>query len=221
MSSSLSGTSSNGSLSPPENDSPLAAPLGLDRGRRRTRTQTANARIGGAGASSSWGEDDNRDASAGDDEAEASTSSHDDTDDHDEDEGFSELLADAILKRPESIRMASSKSLKKKRRKEQSDEQMEFTFPSLNASIPSASTYPLSSRGKTPDVDDGWLEVEQQNEQVPEATRPLDEKEPIILSYHCPSYGAEQQHDEQEDEVHFNEQEQEREEAEENHDLPS
>ncbi|KAJ6584278.1 hypothetical protein B0H10DRAFT_869213 [Mycena sp. CBHHK59/15] len=47
-----------------------------------------------------------------------------------EDEGFSEVLADAILKRPESIRVRSKKGRERDRDRDQPP--AEFTFPSIS-----------------------------------------------------------------------------------------
>ncbi|KAJ7709921.1 hypothetical protein B0H17DRAFT_1324735 [Mycena rosella] len=116
-SSSVSGSaeSSVGSVSPDL----VGSPGPLDRGRRRTRTQTAEARLGGAWEgemAEGWVGVDVQDAGhEGDAE---------DGDEDEEDGGFSEALADAILKRPESIRVRSKKRDK--------GGATEFTFPSIS-----------------------------------------------------------------------------------------
>lgn len=127
----------------------------FDRGRRRTRTrtQTANARIG-----SEWTGHHNDDASDGGSDSENE---------------FSEALADAILKRPESIKSPKRKKIKEK----PIEESVEFTFPSLNVT---------QTRG-----DDGWLQIGQQShvrtetEQIPPG--PEMDTEPLIFSYHRPT----------------------------------
>ncbi|KAF7311478.1 hypothetical protein MKEN_01050100 [Mycena kentingensis (nom. inval.)] len=138
-SASVSASSSSGADSP--DLAPLANGLPLDRGRKRTRIHTADARLGGHANGRAWEEagwigverDENGfapeyDADGGGEEED------------DEEEGeFSEALADAILKRPESMRVGS----KRRRHKEKDAEKdkdndadgspppMEFTFPSL------------------------------------------------------------------------------------------
>lgn len=107
----------------------------LDRGRRRTRTrrQTANEGAGERGAGEGvegWSLDEND----GDDMAEDTKggANHHDEDDDEDDGGFSEVLADAILKRPGSIRMASKKGKLREQDRSQLERTTEFTFPSLS-----------------------------------------------------------------------------------------
>lgn len=102
-------------------------PALLDRGRKRTRTstQTAGPRIDeheweGTGIADRW---------PASDEAPPVNSEHNPASDEDEEEdGFSEALADAILKRPGSIRGLSAKKGKSK----ENIRHTEFTFPSLS-----------------------------------------------------------------------------------------
>jgi len=120
----------------------------LNRGmiRARTRTQTANGRIGGManaweGADNDgWigmGEEDkDKDKQAPEGGAtideEGGRGEHDD--DGDEDDDFNELLADAILKRPGSIRVRKKAREGKERASpvENEEQHTEFTFPSLS-----------------------------------------------------------------------------------------
>ncbi|KAJ7510165.1 hypothetical protein B0H11DRAFT_2183825 [Mycena galericulata] len=125
----------------------VGSPAPLDRGRRRTRTQTAEARFGPGGSSAGWDEGwvgvEALDGEAIDEAGEDAP--HDDAeeedgsgyyDDEEEDGGFgvSGALADAILKRPESIRVRSRKGRErdKERARAQAQATTEFTFPSLS-----------------------------------------------------------------------------------------
>lgn len=118
----------------------------LDRGmiRARTRTQTANGRIGGLGNTwegvdnDGWigmGEEDkDMRGLEGDEEG---GQGHDD-DGGDGDDDFNELLADAILKRPGSIRVRKKGGNNAREGKERAspveneEQHTEFTFPSLS-----------------------------------------------------------------------------------------
>lgn len=140
--SSAAESSSVGSASPDLNGSPSPTPAILDRGmiRPRTRTQTANGRIGGMtnaweGADNDgWigmGEEDKREGGTIDEEE----VDHDD--ENDEDDDFNELLADAILKRPGSIRVRKKGSVRDGKERSsptlaENEEHTEFTFPSLS-----------------------------------------------------------------------------------------
>ncbi|KAG5642260.1 hypothetical protein DXG03_003337 [Asterophora parasitica] len=129
--SSVAGSSSVGSHSPDlsvpgsiATQPPLAAPVD----RRRRRTRTAGARIGGRGTwdgegsdGSVHGEDDETEPGDEDDGGESYSDADDD------DESVSEVLADAILKRPGSIRGFSKKGKFKEK-----ELHTEFTFPSLS-----------------------------------------------------------------------------------------
>lgn len=117
-----SGTSSVESLSP--DSSPMPSIM-LDRGRRRTRTRTANARMGGGGVGG--GGEDEQEEGVGDDEGGDQEESDDD-----DDCGFSEALADAILKRPGSIRVGSKKKKNTIEKQAEVEKHTEFTFPSLS-----------------------------------------------------------------------------------------
>ncbi|KAJ7775179.1 hypothetical protein B0H16DRAFT_1684762 [Mycena metata] len=131
--SSVSGSagSSVGSVSPDLVGSPAPA----DRGRRRTRTQTAEARLGMGGGT--W-EGDEGEGWVG---IEAQDEEHEHVGEHGEDEpyeddlyeedsGFSDVLADAILKRPESIRVRSRRSTRRDSVKDKPPQ--EFTYPSIS-----------------------------------------------------------------------------------------
>lgn len=130
--SSVAGSSSTGSHSPDLVGSPTPSPTLYDRGRRRTRTrtQTAGARIGERGSTREGGESGDGWVGVGDDDAADDRGEGEDSDDDDEG-SVSEVLADAILKRPGSIRGLSSKKGKGKE-KEPFVEHTEFTFPSLS-----------------------------------------------------------------------------------------
>ncbi|KAJ7087748.1 hypothetical protein C8R44DRAFT_893004 [Mycena epipterygia] len=135
--SSVSGSteSSGGSVSPDL----VGSPAPVDRGRRRERTQTAEARLGMAAVAGAW---DGEMA-----EGWVGVEAHDegDADAEDDDEGgyeyeednggFSEVLADAILKRPESIRVRSRKRDKggtTTTTTTTATVTTEFTFPSIS-----------------------------------------------------------------------------------------
>jgi len=135
--SSVAGSSSVGSHSPDLAVSPTPPPALLDRGRRRT-TQKASPRVGEQGGAregesesgEGWigiGEDDGGDTGE-------SNIGEGDTDGDDDGGGFSGVLADAILKRPGSIRGLSSKKgkFKEKDQEKEALEHTEFTFPSLS-----------------------------------------------------------------------------------------
>ncbi|KAJ7905819.1 hypothetical protein B0H14DRAFT_2554254 [Mycena olivaceomarginata] len=130
-----------------------------DRGRRRTRTQTAEARLGleiGTGKVGWEGEmgegwvgvdhehdgtgelpeydgpeQDEHDRQEGeyDGDGYEGDESYDYGYGYEDDEGFSDVLADAILKRPESIRV---RSRPKQRERDGDQPPTEFTFPSLS-----------------------------------------------------------------------------------------
>ena len=135
-----------GSASPDLNGSPSPTPAMLDRGmiRARTRTQTANGRIGGM--ANTWeGADHDGWIGMGEEDKDKRTpeggamideeGGHDD--DGDEDDDFNELLADAILKRPGSIRVrkkgGNARDGKERASPVENEEQhTEFTFPSLS-----------------------------------------------------------------------------------------
>ena len=135
-----------GSASPDLNGSPSPTPAMLDRGmiRARTRTQTANGRIGGMvntweGADhDGWigmGEEGNDKRTPEGGATIDEEGGHDD--DGDEDDDFNELLADAILKRPGSIRVrkkgGNAREGKERASPVENEEQhTEFTFPSLS-----------------------------------------------------------------------------------------
>ncbi|KAF8066791.1 hypothetical protein FPV67DRAFT_1449933 [Lyophyllum atratum] len=126
--SSVAGSSSGGSHSPDLAGSSTPPPTLLNRGRRltRTRTQTAGPRIGG----SSWEGEGSDGLDVGDDEVPANGDDENSYDDEDDDEGrVSEVLVDAILKRPGSIRGLSKKGKFKEKDEVQ---HTEFTFPSLS-----------------------------------------------------------------------------------------
>ncbi|RDB26709.1 hypothetical protein Hypma_005346 [Hypsizygus marmoreus] len=134
--SSVAGSSSVGSHSPDlAGSSTTPPPMLFDRGRRRTRTrtQTAGPRIGGpsnGGAVWDGGEGGGDGWIVEDDELlPPGELENVESEDEDEEGGFSEVLADAILKRPGSIRGLS----KKGKLKEKADiRHTEFTFPSLS-----------------------------------------------------------------------------------------
>jgi hypothetical protein len=132
--SSVAGSSSVGSHSPDLTGSPSPASASLARGRRRrrTRTQTAGGRIGDQGGM--W-ENDEGDIAGGVDEMDVNDDQKMDDEYTDESDGeqVNEFLADAILKRPESIRSLSSKKGKVKVREGEVQEQAELTFPSLSS----------------------------------------------------------------------------------------
>ncbi|KAF8154700.1 hypothetical protein B0H34DRAFT_717529 [Crassisporium funariophilum] len=101
------GTESAGSVSPELNGSPTAGSAGGKR-RARTRTQTANGRMGGRSA---WEDSGDGWVGVGIGEGDEGAGEGDEAEnDHEEDDegGFNEILADAILKRPSSIRTRSS-----------------------------------------------------------------------------------------------------------------
>ncbi|KAJ7085778.1 hypothetical protein B0H15DRAFT_950900 [Mycena belliarum] len=119
--------SSVGSVSPDL----VGSPTPFDRGRRRTRTQTAEARLGGweGEMAEGWVGVEVQDAGHEGDAEDGEDDGYEE-----EDGGFS-ALADAILKRPESIRVRS------KRRDKDKDKDRgavlecaptEFTFPSIS-----------------------------------------------------------------------------------------
>lgn len=127
-----SGTSSVDSLSP---DATSAV---FDRGRPRTRTQTAEARM----ASGGWPNEDV--AVANDDES---------------DNGFSGVLADAILKRPGSIHLAPKKKRRDSGQPPQDEQPIEFTFPSISSmGNPRVPERVWTAEAGT---EDGWMEVEE------------------------------------------------------------
>ncbi|KAJ7156999.1 hypothetical protein C8R43DRAFT_411694 [Mycena crocata] len=106
----------------------VGSPTPFDRGRRRTRTQTAEARLGMAGGA--WEGEMGEGwvgVEAQDEEHEGDAEDDDEGEYGEDDGGFSEVLADAILKRPESIRMRS-----KKGRDRDKGATTEFTFPSIS-----------------------------------------------------------------------------------------
>ncbi|CAK5265099.1 unnamed protein product [Mycena citricolor] len=115
--SSVSGSSGGSSGSGSGSPDLVGSPASFSRGRRRTRTQTADARLGGGEEGGVDGDHLETD--------EMVLGEMDDDGHEEEDSGFSEMLADAILKRPESIRMP----LKKRKSKEIPTE---FTFPSIS-----------------------------------------------------------------------------------------
>ncbi|KAJ6597217.1 hypothetical protein DFH09DRAFT_1304965 [Mycena vulgaris] len=121
--SSVSGSaeSSVGSVSPDL----VGSPTPFDRGRPRTRTQTAEARLGtwDGEMAEGWVGIEAQDAGH-----EGDAEDGEDDEYEEEDGGFSEALADAILKRPESIRVRS----KKGGRDRDKAGTTEFTFPSIS-----------------------------------------------------------------------------------------
>jgi anthranilate synthase/indole-3-glycerol phosphate synthase/phosphoribosylanthranilate isomerase len=127
--SSAAGSSSAGSHSPDLAGSPTLSHALFDRGRRRTRvrTQTIGARTDEhSGNGTGRGESGDGWIGIGDD-----GDLSDDSEGDDEEGSFNGVLADAILKRPDSIRGLSSK---KGKLKETAPvvEHTEFTFPSLS-----------------------------------------------------------------------------------------
>lgn len=108
-------TSSRGSASP-DNAGGASGSM-LDRGRRRTRTQTADARPSGtsSGYDGEWdGEEEQEEDGYG---------------------GLSEVLADAILKRPQTMRVGSNKRRPLVEPESIAEEEIvEFSFPSLSDS---------------------------------------------------------------------------------------
>ncbi|KAJ7438506.1 hypothetical protein FB451DRAFT_1416204 [Mycena latifolia] len=167
--SSVSGSaeSSVGSVSPDL----VGSPTPFDRGRRRTRTQTAEARLG-----PTW-EGEMAEGWVG---IEAQDAGHEgDAEDGDEDEyededgGFSEALADAILKRPESIRVRSKKGRDRDRDKGGATE---FTFPSISdfGNVHASGMY--KERHASPVV----AEQEGDDEPAPAFGDPHDAPEPVV-----------------------------------------
>ncbi|KAG5634951.1 hypothetical protein H0H81_000223 [Sphagnurus paluster] len=121
--SSVAGSSSVGSLSP-DLTGPSPPPDMLNRGRRRTRTQTAGARMGGGGV---WdGGSDGWEEPSGDGGDDGVYTSDDDA------ASVSEALADAILKRPGSIRGLPGKASRGNGKDRVEMLHTEFTFPSLS-----------------------------------------------------------------------------------------
>ncbi|KAJ7595952.1 hypothetical protein C8J56DRAFT_1022396 [Mycena floridula] len=177
---SASGSSSVESHSPDANGSPI--PMAFDRGRRRTRTrtQTANARMGGSGGNWTVADEENGEEAIGEDERQ-----NDSSDDDGGCTGYSDLLADAIFKRPESIRVSSS-SRRKRQSEQPSEEQVEFTFPSLSE-LGNVSKERQRQWGRgEPLVDESWLEAGQNNIQGT-AVAPLsmgyeEPMEPFVVS---------------------------------------
>nr|GAT51052.1 predicted protein [Mycena chlorophos] len=118
-------------------DSPDLPPLGqlmMDRGRQRTRVHTADGRLDGHRGESrpGWEEEGWIGGGEADEYPEYDdndTGSEEKADDEDEGGEFNEMLADAILKRPESIRVGSKK--RKDPDYDVSPAVVEFTFPSL------------------------------------------------------------------------------------------
>jgi hypothetical protein len=103
----------------------------FDRGRRRTRTrtQTANARIGGMGEYLQGdGDGGNGWIEVGDD---GDGEEDGDRENVNGDEHVNELLADAILKRPGSIRVGSNPA-SERRGEQETERQPEFTFASIS-----------------------------------------------------------------------------------------
>ncbi|KAJ6502230.1 hypothetical protein C8R45DRAFT_612956 [Mycena sanguinolenta] len=99
----------------------------MDRGRRRTRTQTAEARLG-LEMGDSWVGVEHEAAEVVENEEAPKQSDYQEEEGecngYKDDETLSDVLADAIFKRPESIRVRS--------RQKQSLPPAEFTFPSLS-----------------------------------------------------------------------------------------
>ncbi|KAJ6469524.1 hypothetical protein C8R45DRAFT_937914 [Mycena sanguinolenta] len=138
------GARSNGSVSGSSTGSGSGSPdlvgspaLGMDRGRRRTRTQTAEARLG-SDVGEGWvgvehelllREVLEREQYAPDDAEHGYGYGYGDGDGDEDEDGVSDALADAILKRPESIRVRSRPKL---REPEKEEVATEFTFPSLS-----------------------------------------------------------------------------------------
>ncbi|GLB41055.1 hypothetical protein LshimejAT787_0902700 [Lyophyllum shimeji] len=136
--SSVAGSSSVGSHSPdlagPSSTPPPTS--SVDRGRRPTssRTQAAGSRISGG----AWDGEGSEGWHVGDEEvpADAGDGKEANSDEDDEEGIVNEALADAILKRPASIRGLSRKAKVKdrggEREKEKEVQHTEFTFPSLS-----------------------------------------------------------------------------------------
>ncbi|KAF5381653.1 hypothetical protein D9615_005475 [Tricholomella constricta] len=137
--SSVAGSSSVGSHSPdlsvPSLSTSPPQPVSVDdagRRRTRTRTQTAGPRIGGSGGVA-WDGDESDGWVVGDNDIPADDDGGGSYSDHDDEEGsVSEVLADAILKRPGSIRGLSKKGKFKEKEREKEVQHTEFTFPSLS-----------------------------------------------------------------------------------------
>ncbi|KAJ7632884.1 hypothetical protein FB45DRAFT_1003131 [Roridomyces roridus] len=153
----------------------VGSPLPLDRGRRRTRTHTAEARLGpGSGWDDGWvGIEVPPDLDA--EEAVTQERREDEGEEEDDDGtfGVSGVLADAILKRPESIRVRSRKG-RRKDVSESETEVTEFTFPSLTdfgvgAGYRNAAS-PSPSAATTAEV------VEQPGQQVQEQAQDMNEQ---------------------------------------------
>jgi hypothetical protein len=102
------------------------SPILPDRGRRRTRTQIADpvGTTDGGECTDGW-------IGVGEDDVAELFCQRTEGEDSDDEGSVSEVLADAILKRPGSIKGLSSKRGKPKE-KEPFVEQAEFTFPSLS-----------------------------------------------------------------------------------------
>ncbi|KAF9465869.1 hypothetical protein BDZ94DRAFT_1306608 [Collybia nuda] len=128
--SSVAGSSSAGSRSPDLNGSPSPASASLDRGKRgrQTKIQPASAQMGEH--TDAW-EDYEGDL----EETDVHNRRRMDNEYIDDSDGeqVNEILAGAILKRPESIRNLSSKKGKVKARESEVQEHAEFTFPSLSS----------------------------------------------------------------------------------------
>lgn len=84
----------------------------------------------------------------------------DDSDDYDDEGGVSEVLADAILKRPGTIKGLSSKKVKSKE-SELFVEHTEFTFPSLSdlGNVNPANSRPVETPPFDDDIDKGSAET--------------------------------------------------------------
>ncbi|PPQ70427.1 hypothetical protein CVT24_013177 [Panaeolus cyanescens] len=132
-SSPLNGPSSSGSLSPELNGSPNPGINGIANKRQsRNRNQRLNGRAGWEDSGDGWiGANGNR---IGDDRE--GQDNQDQQDDAESEGGFNELLADAILKRPGSIRVRSPKKGKsaddERDTISEADRMTEFAFPSLS-----------------------------------------------------------------------------------------
>ncbi|KAF7334248.1 hypothetical protein MSAN_02386200 [Mycena sanguinolenta] len=182
---SVSGSSTgSGSGSPDLVGSPALAPALVARGRRRTRTQTAEARLGNdvvegwvgieheheLGEMPEYAYDGREHYQA--EEGEYGGEGYDANGDghgygyeygegDEDDTGFSDVLADAILKRPESMR----------REKEREEAPTEFTFPSLSDFGPGVQQGGDKQRGD----ESGAVQPEEAG------TRPEEESTPVPL----------------------------------------
>lgn len=178
-----------GSASPDLNGSPSPTPAMLDRGmiRARTRTQTANGRIGGM--ANTWeGADNDGWIGMGEEDKDKRAPEGGATIDEeggrggrdDEDDDFNELLADAILKRPGSIRVrkkgGNAREGKERASPVENEEQhAEFTFPSL-------SELGNVSRAKRGSVENVNVESDPAEENVAAAAATHEECTPASLA---------------------------------------